>query len=58
MLALWGSAGIPSETAGPLKIWREWALNLDGKPIDSGHFLAEENPQATAAALLAFFAQT
>ena len=58
MLALWGSAGIPSETAGPLKIWREWAQNLDGKPIDSGHFLPEENPQATAAALLAFFAQT
>ncbi len=58
MLALWGSAGIPSETAGPLKIWREWALSVEGKPIDSGHFLAEENPQATAAALLAFFAQT
>jgi len=58
MLALWGSAGIPSETPGPLKIWREWAQSVDGKPIDSGHFLAEENPQATAAALLAFFAQT
>jgi haloacetate dehalogenase len=55
MLALWGSAGIPSETAGPLKIWREWADQVEGKPIDSGHFLAEENPQATAAALLAFF---
>jgi haloacetate dehalogenase len=57
MLALWGAAGIPSETAGPLAIWREWADNVEGQTIDSGHFLAEENPQATAAALLAFFAK-
>ena len=56
MLALWGSAGIPSETAGPLHIWRDWAVQVDGQAIDSGHFLAEENPRATAAALLAFFA--
>jgi haloacetate dehalogenase len=58
MLALWGAAGIPSETAGPLKIWREWAANVEGKAIDSGHFLAEENPQATAAALVEFFTRT
>jgi haloacetate dehalogenase len=57
-LALWGAAGIPSETAGPLKIWREWAHSVEGKPIDSGHFLAEENPQATAAALVEFLART
>jgi haloacetate dehalogenase len=55
MLALWGAAGIPSES-GPLAIWREWASNVEGQPIDSGHFLAEENPEATADALLAFFA--
>jgi haloacetate dehalogenase len=57
LLALWGAAGIPSETAGPLDIWRAWAANVEGKPIDSGHFLAEENPQATAAALIEFFAR-
>ena len=55
VLALWGSAGIPSETAGPLAIWREWADDVRGHAIDSGHFLAEENPRATAAALLEFF---
>ena len=54
LLALWGSAGIPSES-GPVKIWREWATDVSGKPIDSGHFLPEENPQATATALLDFF---
>jgi pimeloyl-ACP methyl ester carboxylesterase len=26
-----------------------------GFSVDSGHYLPEENPQATAAALLAFF---
>jgi haloacetate dehalogenase len=55
LLALWGAAGIPSETSGPLGIWREWATKVEGKAIDSGHFVAEENPEATAAALLEFF---
>jgi haloacetate dehalogenase len=55
MLALWGESGIPSETRGPLDIWREWATEVQGFPIDCGHYLAEENPRATAAALLNFF---
>jgi len=55
MLAIWGDAGIPSETSGPLATWRRWASNVQGRAIDSGHFLAEENPDATAKALLAFF---
>jgi haloacetate dehalogenase len=55
LLALWGGAGIANETGGPLNIWRQWAPQATGKAIDSGHFLAEENPDATAAALLEFF---
>jgi haloacetate dehalogenase len=55
VLALWGSAGIPNETGGPLPIWQTWARDVRGAPIDSGHFLCEENPEATAEALLAFF---
>ena len=54
MIALWGSAGIPSENS-PLAIWKDWAKDVTGKAIDSGHFLAEENPDATARALLEFF---
>lgn len=53
-LALWGNSGIPSETAGPLKAWREWCIHVEGHGIDGGHFLAEENPEATLAALLPF----
>jgi haloacetate dehalogenase len=53
-LALWGNAGIPSETASPLGAWREWCDRVEGHGIDAGHFLAEENPDATLAALLPF----
>jgi len=56
LLALWGAAGIPSETGGPLEIWRQWARHVEGRAIESGHFLAEEAPDATAAALVDFFA--
>ena len=40
--------------AAPLAIWKEWATDVTGAPIDSGHFLAEENPDATAKAMLDF----
>jgi haloacetate dehalogenase len=56
MLALWGQVGIASAAAAtPLDTWRKWATNVSGAPIDSGHFLTEENPDATAKALKAFF---
>jgi len=54
-LALWGGVGIANETGRPLKIWQQWAPGATGKPVDSGHFLTEENPDVTAAALLEFF---
>ena len=55
LLALWGSSGIPSETRSPLDTWREWADDVRGFAIDCGHYLPEENPDATAAAMLEFF---
>lgn len=54
MLALWGTAGIP-DASGPLPIWRDWAKDVTGQPIDSGHYIPEENPDATVSALLDFF---
>jgi len=60
VLALWGNAGIPGDTdgkgneTGPLTIWRKWADRVDGTAIDAGHFICEENPDATLAALLPF----
>jgi haloacetate dehalogenase len=54
-LALWGDAGIAGAAATPLDTWKQWATNVTGGPVDSGHFLTEENPDATAKALREFF---
>jgi haloacetate dehalogenase len=56
LLALWGGAGIAASAATPRDTWSKWATQVSGEAIDSGHFLPEENPEATAKALLAFFA--
>ena len=55
MLALWGDAGNARSAATPLDTWKKWATDVRGEPIDSGHFLTEENPEATARALKEFF---
>ncbi len=54
LLALWGDAGIPGETDGPLAVWQEWGKDVSGQAIDSGHFMAEENPTDTLENLLPF----
>lgn len=54
ILALWGSAGIPSEMSAQLETWRQWAEAAEGRAIDSGHFVCEENPGAVLDALLPF----
>jgi haloacetate dehalogenase len=53
---LWGNAGIPAAGSGPLAAWRDFAPDAVGAGIASGHFMPEENPEATLAALLAFHA--
>lgn len=54
LLALWGDAGIPASGISPLDVWREYARDVDGRQIRCGHFLPEENPDDTLAALLDF----
>lgn len=60
MLALWSAQGglqhWYSSEGGPLALWRAWADNVSGGPIQGGHFFPEESPRETAAALLVFFA--
>src|SRR3954467_4905141 len=58
LLALWGDAGIARAAATPLDTWQNWATKVSGMPINSGHFLCEEDPDATANALKAFFSAT
>ena len=52
---LWGTAGIPASGSSPLAAWQEFAPHATGEAIDSGHFLTDENPSATLAALEKFF---
>ncbi len=40
-----------------ISAWREWATDVRGRPIDAGHFIAEEAPEATYEALVEFFAE-
>jgi haloacetate dehalogenase len=51
---IWGKAGIPAAGGGPLAAWQVFAPRAVGEGVDSGHFMPEENPDATLAALLAF----
>ena len=40
----------------PLKIWQKYAnKKIEGYPINSGHFIPEQNPKATVKHLTDFF---
>jgi haloacetate dehalogenase len=58
MLALWAAKGALARWYDVLAIWREWADDVRGGPIDSGHFMAEEAPEQTTAELRTFFSST
>jgi haloacetate dehalogenase len=55
VLVLFGAGGLAPTGETPLDVWRQWATDVRGAAIDSGHFLAEESPDAIAAALIDFF---
>jgi haloacetate dehalogenase len=38
----------------PIEIWRRWADRVEGAPIDAGHLLAEEAPEAVLGAIRPF----
>jgi haloacetate dehalogenase len=56
LLVLWGEHGLMHRTFDVLATWQEKATApVTGHPVASGHFLPEENPDATLEALLGFF---
>lgn len=54
-LVLWGAGGIAANASTPLDVWHDWADDVRGEAVESGHFMPEENPAATADALKRFF---
>lgn len=57
LLALWGGKGKIGTWYDPLAIWRDYASGpVSGQAVPSGHYLAEEAPDAVLAALEPFLA--
>jgi haloacetate dehalogenase len=57
LLVLWAGRDELEEWWDVLEIWRGWADDVRGRPLDCGHYLAEEEPDETYAELRAFFAE-
>jgi haloacetate dehalogenase len=55
MLVLWAERGEVGKWYDVLGVWRDWADDVRGFAIDSGHFMAEEAPLETYDALVQFF---
>ena len=47
VLVLWSATGATAAWYDPLSIWRDWADDVSGAPLDCGHFLPEEAPDDT-----------
>jgi haloacetate dehalogenase len=57
LLALWGGRGVMEKTYDVETVWREYAKDAMGKPIDAGHFLAEERHEETTRELRSFLTE-
>ena len=56
-LVLWASRDDLQDLYGDvLGVWRDWAVDLRGHAIDSGHHMAEDAPEELVAALRGFLA--
>lgn len=55
LLALWGTKGVVGKLYDVILTWQEKASHVTGQGLPVGHFLPEEAPTETAAALIAFF---
>ena len=54
LLVLWGERGLVGRRYDVLDVWRDKADDVRGHGIDCGHFLPEEKPAETLAALREF----
>jgi haloacetate dehalogenase len=54
LLALWAAHGIVQQCFDPLAEWRRVADDVRGRPLDCGHYIPEEAPDALLAELDTF----
>jgi haloacetate dehalogenase len=55
VLVLWGIHGFVGRGYRPLQVWQQYATNVRGHDLPTGHFLPEEAPDLVTAALRDFF---
>jgi haloacetate dehalogenase len=53
VLALWGTRG-PNSTVPVLEAWRKVAETAEGEPVESGHYVHEEQPGVVSRRIRAF----
>lgn len=54
LLVLWGDTGVVGQMYDALGVWRQYARDVTGEALPSGHFVVEEAPEATLRALTEF----
>lgn len=52
---LWGAHGTVARCFDVVALWRERALRVSGRPLDCGHYIAEERPAELLGEMLEFF---
>ena len=57
LLVLWAARGSLPAWYDVLGVWRDWADDVRGRAVESGHFMAEQAPDETYTALRAFLAE-
>jgi haloacetate dehalogenase len=54
VLVLWGTEAFVGRGYQPLAVWRDYAADVRGTALPTGHFLPEEAPELVIAALREF----
>jgi haloacetate dehalogenase len=54
LLVLWGTQGFVGRGYEPLSVWQDYATDVRGEALPTGHFLPEEAPDLVTAALRDF----
>jgi haloacetate dehalogenase len=55
VLALWGTEAFVGRNYEPASVWQEYASDVRGNALPTGHFLPEEAPDLVSATLREFF---